>query len=84
MHGQGEAYKTHGGTPHLDGAYTVFGKVISGLSVIDSIANVATVPGDKPVEDIYMQVSIEEMSRKQITKQFGYVYPAEEEDKQAL
>ena len=35
-------YKTIGGTPHLDGTYTVFGEVISGTAVIDSIAAVPT------------------------------------------
>ena len=40
------------GTPHLDGAYTVFGEVIDGMSVIDKIANVKTLPGDRPEEDV--------------------------------
>jgi cyclophilin family peptidyl-prolyl cis-trans isomerase len=40
------------GTPHLDGAYTVFGEVISGMEVIDKIANVRTAPGDRPIEDV--------------------------------
>jgi cyclophilin family peptidyl-prolyl cis-trans isomerase len=49
---QREIYKTVGGTPHLDGGYTVFGEVISGLDVIDNIAKVKTQPGDRPVEDV--------------------------------
>lgn len=52
---QREAYKTIGGTPHLDQNYTVFGEVISGLSVIDSIAAVSTrgrMGGDRPREDV--------------------------------
>lgn len=53
-----EAYATEGGTPHLDGAYTVFGQVIEGLDVIDKIAAVQTAPGDRPVEDVPMTVSI--------------------------
>jgi len=40
------------GTPHLDGAYTVFGEVIDGMNVIDKIANVKTLPGDRPEEDV--------------------------------
>ena len=33
-----EVYRTVGGVPHLDGNYTVFGEVVKGLNVIDSIA----------------------------------------------
>lgn len=47
-----EAYKTVGGTPHLDGQYTVFGEVISGLDVVDAIQQVATDTNDRPVEDV--------------------------------
>lgn len=49
---QREAYKTLGGTPHLDGGYTVYGEVIAGLEIIDLIAAVKTAPGDRPVEDV--------------------------------
>jgi peptidylprolyl isomerase len=49
-------YSTLGGTPHLDGAYTVFGEVIEGLNIIDSIANVQTAPGDRPLEDVKFQI----------------------------
>jgi len=45
-------YKTLGGTPRLDGTYTVFGEVIEGLDIVDKIAEVATDSGDKPVTDI--------------------------------
>jgi Peptidyl-prolyl cis-trans isomerase (rotamase) - cyclophilin family len=43
------------GTPHLDGDYTVFGETISGLDVIDKIANVAVGQGDRPVEDVKIE-----------------------------
>lgn len=49
---QRELYKTVGGTPHLDGAYTVYGRVVEGLDVIDKIASSPTAPGDRPVEDV--------------------------------
>jgi cyclophilin family peptidyl-prolyl cis-trans isomerase len=49
---QREVYKTIGGTPHLDMGYTVFGEVISGLNFVDSIANVKTGVGDRPLEEI--------------------------------
>jgi len=53
-----KAYEEVGGTPHLDGAYTVFGEVIEGMAIIDSIANVATARGDRPLEDVMMEMKI--------------------------
>lgn len=70
-----KAYTTVGGTPNLDGEYTVFGKVIHGLEVIDKIA---AVPGDtqnRPLEDIRMTITVEEMPRRKIERLYGYTYP---------
>lgn len=47
-----QAYTTEGGTPHLDGSYTVFGRVISGMDVVDKIQKAETDGYDRPVEDI--------------------------------
>ena len=55
---QREYYKTIGGTPHLDGRYTVFGEVIEGMDVVDKISIVATNKQDRPVKDIKMSVRI--------------------------
>ncbi len=52
------AYTTVGGTPHLDGDYTIFGEVIEGFEVIDKIAAVKTNAMDKPVSDVKMKVKI--------------------------
>lgn len=68
-------YKEVGGAPHLDGDYTVFGKVIQGLEVIDKIAAVQKGPGDRPMVDVHMVVTVEEMSRSKIEKTYGYKYP---------
>lgn len=53
-------YTTIGGAPHLDNAYTVFGEVVSGLDVVDRIATTQTGPGDRPVKDISMTISVVE------------------------
>ncbi len=55
-----KAYTTVGGTPHLDGAYTVFGQIADGFGVIDKIAAVKKAPGDKPVKDVKMTIEIVE------------------------
>lgn len=47
-----KAYTTVGGTPHLDGEYTVFGEVVEGMEVVDRIASVKCGPMDRPLEDV--------------------------------
>ena len=49
---QEAAYTTVGGTPHLDGEYTVFGEVISGLEVVEKIQTVPCDGNDRPLDDI--------------------------------
>ena len=49
---QRNIYKSLGGTPRLDGSYTVFGEVIEGFDIIDKIAEVQTDSNDKPLNDI--------------------------------
>jgi cyclophilin family peptidyl-prolyl cis-trans isomerase len=53
-----ETYTTLGGIPHLDGAYTVFGEVLDGLAVIDSIAAQPTGAMDRPLENIRMTIKV--------------------------
>lgn len=47
-------YTTTGGTPHLDGGYTVFGEVVEGFEVIDAIAAQPCDGMDRPLTDIRM------------------------------
>ena len=49
---QVEAYTTIGGTPHLDGEYTVFGEVVEGMDIVDKIQQVKTDRSDRPEEDV--------------------------------
>jgi peptidylprolyl isomerase len=49
---QKQIYETIGGTPFLDGGYTVFGEVLKGLEIVEQMGNVATNPGDRPKEDV--------------------------------
>jgi len=49
---QRNTYKTIGGAPHLDGAYTVFGEVVSGQDIVDKIASVPTDTNNKPLQDV--------------------------------
>ena len=51
-------YSTIGGTPHLDGQYTVFGEVEEGLDVVEMIQGTATGRADRPVDDIEMRMTV--------------------------
>ncbi len=55
---QREAYKQLGGVPFLDQGYTVFGRVIKGLDVIDKIAKVQKDGRDRPVDDVSMKIRL--------------------------
>lgn len=58
---QKQTYTTIGGTPHLDGQYTVFGEVEEGLDVVEKIQGTETMPGDRPKQDIQI-LSVEVMA----------------------
>ena len=51
-------YSTIGGTPHLDGQYTVFGEVEEGLEIVEMIQATATGRADRPIDDIEMRMTV--------------------------
>lgn len=53
-----EKYKKFGGTPQLDGQYTVFGEIIEGMDVIDKLAAVEKNRSDRPIKDIPMKIRL--------------------------
>lgn len=55
---QRQAYTTIGGTPHLDGNYTVFGELLQGLETVDSIAEVKTDERDRPISNVRMSMVV--------------------------
>lgn len=57
-------YEVRGGTPHLDGAYTVFGEVIEGLNCVKQIQTVATDENNRPLEDVRILRAIVEQRSK--------------------
>jgi peptidyl-prolyl cis-trans isomerase B (cyclophilin B) len=68
------AYTTLGGAPHLDDAYTVFGKVVAGIEVVDKIANTEVVV-EKPAEDIVItRAVVELLPKKKLQKEYGLTF----------
>ena len=57
-------YQMRGGTPHLDGQYTVFGEVVDGLEVVKQIQAVATDDNNRPLEDVViLRMTVEQYSK---------------------
>lgn len=66
--------ENHSGTHFLDGEYTVFGQVISGLDVLDKIAALPRDHRDRPTADFKMTMTVEKLKKKKITELYGYNY----------
>lgn len=71
---QKQVYKTLGGVPHLDGNYTVFGEVLDGLSIIDSISKQPRDEMDRPLKNIRMTMVGNWVKKKKISKKYGYKF----------
>lgn len=72
-----ETYTKQEGAPHLDNEYTIFGRIVEGLDVIDKIAAVEKDRMDKPTKDTYITMDVEMVPKKEITEKYGYEYPEE-------
>ncbi len=53
-----QQYIEYGGTPYLDGEFTVFGEITKGLDIVEKIQQVACDQNDRPLQDISMQISL--------------------------
>jgi peptidyl-prolyl cis-trans isomerase B (cyclophilin B) len=65
-------YRSVGGTPHLDGNYTVYGEVVAGIDMVDMIAAVKKDANDRPLVDVPMTVEV--LSKKEC-KWMDKLYP---------
>ncbi|MCS7003914.1 MAG: peptidylprolyl isomerase [Cytophagales bacterium] len=58
------------GAPHLDGSYTIFGKVIRGIEIVDKIASVQVLSSGMPVEPIYITLKTKKISLKRLKSEY--------------
>ncbi|MGZ5243403.1 MAG: peptidylprolyl isomerase [Bacteroidia bacterium] len=72
---QREIYTTLGGTPHLDGKYTVFGEIVSGYDVVEKIARQEKDARDRPVNNIIMTVEVIKVRPAKLARKYGYKIP---------
>ena len=62
------------GAHHLDGEYTIFGQVMSGLEVLDIIASQQTSKRDRPLKDIRITVNVDKVNKADIEKFYNFTY----------
>lgn len=69
---QRKVYKEIGGAPHLDQNYSVYGEIVKGLELVDTIAAVKTSATDRPLEDISMEISVlKKREARKLEKELG-------------
>jgi len=75
---QRETYKELGGSPHLDRKYTVYGEIVSGLSLVDTIAVMPRDKNDRPLTDVKMTVTL--LKKREARKLEKVLYKSEEKN----
>lgn len=75
---QRQVYKALGGAPHLDRKYTVYGEVVRGLDLVDTVAMVKTDKNDRPLADIKMTVTL--LKRREARKLEKQLYKEDREN----
>jgi peptidyl-prolyl cis-trans isomerase B (cyclophilin B) len=75
-----KVYTTIGGTPHLDGGYTVFGQVVEGMETVDKIASLEVDEDDNPVDPVFITLQVEEHPKDSLIAWYGIEYPIVEEE----
>jgi len=66
--------QNYNGAHHLDGEFTVFGQVMSGFEVIDTIADQKTSEKDHPLKNIRITIDINQVSRSDIEKFYNFTF----------
>ncbi len=62
------------GAHHLDGEFTIFGQVMSGLEVLDAIAAQETSNRDRPLKDLRISVDVVKVNKTDIEKFYNFTY----------
>lgn len=75
-------YRDLGGAPWLDEQYSIFGEVIRGMEVIDSLATVPTSARSVPQEPLYIKMEVDKVRKKKITKRYGFEFHARKESEE--
>jgi peptidyl-prolyl cis-trans isomerase B (cyclophilin B) len=65
------------GEHRLNMEYTVFGQVLRGMEVVDSIAQQPVNEYARPLKDIRMKIKVSTLPKSEITAKYGYIYPKE-------
>lgn len=70
-----KVYQEIGGTPWLDQQYTIFGEVISGMGIVDQIANAKRDKKDRPLKDYKMDMNVIRLTSTELKQRFSFTVP---------